>query len=180
MYTLQYSYITHAGSSNRCVHGGMIPEGYQAQGLYDWLRGKCSLHCSVKSGSGLVYSEKISNTSKTSTEYLSLKKLSNLWMKRMLSHRVSLTRSIVPKSAAALFIKAIFRTLYHIVREWWGRSYRPGSNEGFIGSAEVDLADYQTLVSRISTQPQFHMGADPILMSAIWWQGCHFSNHGGN
>jgi hypothetical protein len=27
--------------------------------------------------------------------------------------------------------------------------------------------------------PQIKMGADPIIISANEWQGCHQSNHGG-
>ena len=180
MYALQHSQITRTESSNRCVRGGLKPKRSQTQVLNDWFRDKCSLKCSEKSGPGFAHSKKFSITSKTSTEYLSLKKLSNLWMKRMLSHRVSLTRSLVPKCAPVLFPKAIIRTPYHIVREWWERSYRSGLDEGFFRSTDEDLAEYQTFVSRISKQPQFHMGADPIIMPAIWWQGCHCSNHGGN
>jgi hypothetical protein len=180
MYTLQYSQIIHTGSSNRCVHVGLKPERSQTQALNDWLWGKCSLHCAEKRGPEFVLPRKSPNASMIFTVYLSLRELSNLWMKRMLSHRVSLTRSLVPKCAPALFLKAIIRTLNYIAREWSGRSYRSGLDEGFIGSADEDLAEYQTFVSRISKQPQFYMGAVPILMSAIWWQGCHCSNHGGN
>lgn len=180
MYTLQYSQITHSGSSSRCIYGGLKAERSKTQVLNDWLSSKCFVNCAVKSEPGFVHSRKVTNASMSFTVYLSLKRVSNLWLRCMLSRRVSLTCPLFSKCALSLFLKSIARNLYHIVREWWWRSYRPGSNEGFFRFADMDLADHQSLASRISKLPQFHMGADPILMSAFRWQGCHYSNHGGN
>lgn len=180
----QNSQATHRGSSNRCVHGGLVAEKIQRLVLCDWFSGKPFSNCSEKSSPRFVHFRKVFSASMKFREYLSLtrprKRWVHLWMKRMSAHPLSFTRSIVPKCVPAAFHRATTRSLYRLFMDWWGRFHCPGLGGVVYAPARVDSVDYQYPVSRIFKLPQFHMGADPIIMSAIRWQGCHCSNHGGN
>ena len=184
MYTSQFSQVTNPGSSNRCVHGGLLPERNRRQVLYDWFSDKSFSNCAEKSSPWLVCFRRVSSASMKFTEYLSLKRSRkrwvHLWMKQMSAHPLSLARSLVTKCVPSVFHRATIRSLYRLFMEWWGRPHCPGLGGVVCTPARVDSVDYQYPVSRIFKLPQFHMGADPILMSAIRWQGCHCSNHGGN
>jgi len=183
MYTSQYSQVTHSRSSNRCVHGSLIAEKIQRLVLCYWFSDKSFSNCAEKSSPRLVCFRRVSSASMKFIEYLSLKRPRkrwvHLWMKVMSVHPLSLARSLVTKCVPKLFHRATIRSLYRLFMEWWGRSHCPGLGGVVYAPAGVDSVDYQYPVSRIFKLPQFHMGADPIIMSAIRWQGCHCSNHGG-
>ena len=180
----QNSQVTHRGSSNRCVHGGLLPERNRRLVLYDWFSDKSFSNCSEKSSPRFVRFRRVSSASMKFIEYSSLKRPRkhwvHLWMKQMSAYPLSLTRSLVTKCVPAVFHRATIRSLYRLFMDWWGRPHCPGLGGVVYAPARVDSVDYQYPVSRIFKLPQFHMGTDPILMSAIRWQGCHCSNHGGN
>jgi len=177
MHALQYSQVTHPGSSNRCVHGSLVAEKSQRLVLYDWFSGKSFSNCSEKSNPRFVYFRKVSSASMKFIEYSSLKRPRrlwvHLWMKQMSAHPLSLTRSLLAKCVPAAFHRSTIPSLYRLFMEWWGRSHCPGLGGVVYDPARVDSVDYQYPVSRIFKLPQFHMGTDPIIMSAKWWQGCH-------
>ena len=179
----QNSQVTHWGSSNRCVLGSLFAEKIQRLVLYDWFSDKSFSNCSEKSSPRLVCLRRVSSASMKFIEYSSLKRPRkhwvHLWMKQMSAHPLSLARSLVTKCVPSVFHRATIRSLYRLFMEWWGRSHCPGLAGVVCAPTRVDSVDYQYPVSRIFKLPQFHMGADPIIMSAIRWQGCHCSNHGG-
>jgi len=183
MYTLQYSQATLRGSSNRHVHGGLVAERNRSQVLCDWFSDKSFSNCAEKSSPRLVCFRRVSSASMKFIEYLSLKRPRkrwvHLWMKQMSALPLSLARSLVAKCVPTAFHRATIRSLYRLFMEWWGRSNCPGLGGVVYAPTRVDSVDYQYPVSRIFKLPQFHMGADPIIMSEIRWQGCHCSNHGG-
>jgi len=179
----QNSQVTHRGSSNRCVHGGLLPERNRRLVLYDWFSDKSFSNCSEKSSTRFVRFRRVSSASMKFIEYSSLrrprKRWVHLWMKQMSAHPLSLARSLVTKCVPSVFHRATIRSLYRLFMDWWGRPHCPGLGGVVYAPTRVDSVDYQYPVSRIFKLPQFHMGADPIIMSAIRWQGCHCSNHGG-
>jgi len=184
MYALQYSQITKPRSSNRSIYCGLVPKSCRSRVLDDWCSGNPLLDCIKKSRSRFVHFRKMTNASMKYIEHLSLKRprkrWMHLWMKHVLTHRLLCTRPLVSKCTPVPLLRAIMRTLCHLVRQWWGRSHCPGSSEAHHGTSSANLADLQIPVLRIFQIPQFNMGADPITMSAIRWQGCHCSKHGGN
>jgi hypothetical protein len=185
MYTSQYSQVTHSRSSNRCVHGSLVAEKIQRLVLCDWFSDKSFSNCVEKSSPRFVCFRRVFSASMKFIEYSSLKRprkhCVHLWMKQMSAHPLSLARSLVTKCVPAVFHRATttIRSLYRLFMDWWGRPHCPGLGGVVCTPARVDSVDYQYPVSRIFKLPQFHMGADPIIMSAIRWQGCHCSNHGG-
>ena len=180
----QNSQVTHWGSSNRCVFGSLFAESNRRLVLYDWYTGMYFSNCAEINSPGFVHFRKVTNASMKYIEYLSLrrprKRWVHLWMNQMSAHPLSLTRSLVAKCVPTAFHRATIRSLYRLFMDWWGRSHCLGLTGVVCAPTRVDSVDYQYPVSRIFKLPQFHMGTDPILMSAIRWQGCHCSNHGGN
>jgi len=173
----QNSQVTHRGSSNRCVHGGLLPESNRRLVLYDWYTGMYFSNCAEINSPSFVHFRKVTNASMKYIEYLSLKRPRkrwvHLWMKQMSAYPLSLTRSLVTKCVPSVFHRATIRSLYRLFMDWWGRSHCPGLTGVVCAPTRVDSVDYQYPVSRIFKLPQFHMGTDPIIMSAKWWQGCH-------
>ena len=177
MHPLQYSQVTQPGSSNRCIHYGLVSQSYQRQVLDVFYTCIPFLVCAEKSSSRFVRFRKRSNSSIKCIEYLSLKRLKkrwgHFWIKCICAHRLTLPRPLVSKFVPLPFLSATIRAHCLLVWEWWSRSYCTELIDAYYGTTEVDLVEYQSPVSRIFKLPQFHMGADPIIMSAKWWQGCH-------
>ena len=184
MYAPQNSQVIHRGSSSRSIRSGLFPEGNRRLFLYDWYTGMCFLDDQVKSRVRLLNFSKGTHASTRLLESISLKRprkrWMHLWIKCIAARRLTLSQPLVSKCDPSPLLRVITRTFCRLVRQWWGRSHCPGSSEAHHGTTRAILADLQIPVLRIFQLPQFYMGADPILMSAIRWQGCHCSNHGGN
>ena len=183
MYASQYSQVIHRGSSNSCIQGGPVPKSCQAQVLYDCFSAMFSLDDQARSRATLVNLGKGTHALRRLLECISLKRprkrWMHLWIKCIPARRLTLSQPLVSKCVLVPSLREITRTFCRLVRQWWGRSHCPGSNEVHQRTTGTNLADLRIPVLRIFKLPQFHMGADPILMSAIRWQGCHCSNHGG-
>jgi hypothetical protein len=66
-----------------------------------------------------------------------------------------------------LFCRAIMRSLIRVPWEWRPRSHRLGFRGALYKTAETHFSSYLEPILRILKLPQFHMGADPIIMSEL-------------
>jgi hypothetical protein len=184
MYALQYSQITKPRSSNRPIYCGLVPKSCRSRVLDDWCSGNPLLDCIKKSRSRFVHFRKMSNASMKYIEHLSLKRPRKCWVRLWKKHisalPLSLARSLLPKCVPKLFLRATNRFLYRLFMEWWIRSQCPGSRKVCLNPSSWLQPKFYLQFSKKFRLPQFNMGADPIILSAIMWQGCHCSNQGGN
>ena len=90
----------------------------------------------------------------------------HLCMKHTCASLLPFARSLESKCIPLPFLGATILALSRFIRESWGRSYCSSFSEAYGGHTEVYLEKYRYSVSNIFKLPQFHMGADPIIMSA--------------
>jgi hypothetical protein len=177
MHTLKYSQVIYPSSFNRCIRRGSSSEGYQRQVSEACSKCMTFLGCAEKISSWFVDFSKGPRSPIKCKEYLPLKRLMKGWvhlcMKHICAPLLPFARSLESKCMPLPFLGATILALSRFIRESWGRSYCSSFREAYGADTEVYLEKYRYPVSKIFKLPQFHMGADPIIMSAKWWQGCH-------
>jgi hypothetical protein len=183
MYALQYNQMTYPESSVRFTHSGLSPVRSRSQMLSDNYSGFLSLYGAKRRIPGFTILKRRASGStqfSRSVTFGSPRRCwDRFWKKFLFLHKSSIARLVTCRKITLLFCRAIMRSLFRIPWEWRTRSHCLGFREALYKTAGTKFPSYPAPVLRIFKLPQFHMGADPIIMSAIRWQGCHCSNHGG-
>jgi hypothetical protein len=183
MYALQYNQITYPESSVRFTCSGLSTVRSRSQMLDDNYSGFLSM-CGAKRR--IPWFTILNRRACGSTQFsrsasfgMPTKCWGRLWKKLLFLYKSSITSLVSCRKITLLFCRAIMRSLFRIPWEWRTRSHCLGFRDALYKTARTDFSSYLEPVLKIFELPQFHMGADPIIMSAIKWQGCHCSNHGG-
>jgi hypothetical protein len=177
MHALQYNQLKYPESSVRFTHSGLSPVRCRSQMLHDNYSGFVSLFCAKISIPRFSIYKSWFYGSTQYTRYASFDRASKcwvcLWKMLALLLRSSIASLVICRKISELFYRAITRSLFRIAWAWRTRSHCLGFREALNKTVGTDFSIYPEPVLRIFKLPQFHMGADPIIMSAKWWQGCH-------
>ena len=183
MYASQYNQITYPESSAWFTHGVLSAVRSRRHILDGNHSGLLSLYGAKRRIPRFTTPDRMACGSTQFSRCLSFgmprKCWGRFWKKFLFLHKSSIASLVTCRKISLLFCRAIMRSLFRIPWAWRARSHCLGFREALYKSAGTKFQSYPELVLRIFKLPQFHMGADPIIMSAIWWQGCHCSNHGG-
>ena len=90
-----------------------------------------------------------------------------LGKKFLFLHKSSIASFVTCRKIILLFCRAIMRSLIRVPWEWRPRSHRLGFRGALYKTAETHFSSYLEPILRILKLPQFHMGADPIIMSEL-------------